>query len=140
MHLLQGAAVLYALFLAVLLKWARPGVLGMGASLVRLACACLAGTRRCADKRMRWRVPGAAHGFSKMIRNPTLPQIPLCLQVLGVALGLGYSYLFHANRRRKQLLSDFVRTIQYAVAVSPHCRSYLVMGRHWKAVSCADAQ
>lgn len=44
MHLLQGAAVLYALFLAVLLKWARPGVLGMGASLVRLACAFLAGT------------------------------------------------------------------------------------------------
>lgn len=75
-----------------------------------------------------------------MIRNPTLPLIPLCFQVLGVALGLGYSYLFHANRRRKQLLSDFVRTIHHAVTVSSHSRSYLSLGRHWKAVSCADAQ
>ena len=53
-----------------------------------------------------------------MIRNPTLPMIPLCFQVLGVALGLGYSYLFHANRRRKQLLSDFVRTIHHAFTLS----------------------
>lgn len=28
---------------------------------------------------------------------------------MGIALGVGYSYLFHANKRRKQLLSDFVR-------------------------------
>ena len=28
---------------------------------------------------------------------------------MGVGLGVGYSYLFHANRRKKQLLSDFVR-------------------------------
>jgi len=28
---------------------------------------------------------------------------------VGAGLGVGYSYLFHANRRKKQLLSDFVR-------------------------------
>ena len=48
--------MLYALFLAVLLKWARPGVLGMGASLVRLACAPLAGHGNSADQQMCWRV------------------------------------------------------------------------------------
>jgi hypothetical protein len=30
-------------------------------------------------------------------------------QLVGAALGVGYSYLFHANRRKKQLLSEFVR-------------------------------
>ena len=34
-YLVQAAAVLYVVFLAVLVKWLRPGVLGMGFSLVR---------------------------------------------------------------------------------------------------------
>jgi len=34
-HLVQAAAVAYALWLAVLLKWAHPGALGLGMSLVR---------------------------------------------------------------------------------------------------------
>ena len=34
-YLVQAAALLYVIFLAVLIKWLRPGVMGMGLSLVR---------------------------------------------------------------------------------------------------------
>ena len=38
-HLVQAAAVAYVVWLAVLIKWLRPGVLGMGLSLVRSQAA-----------------------------------------------------------------------------------------------------
>ena len=38
-HLVQAAAVAYVVWLAVLIKWLRPGVLGMGLSLVRAQAA-----------------------------------------------------------------------------------------------------
>lgn len=41
-HLVQAAAVAYALWLAVLLKWAHPGALGLGMSLVRARAAARA--------------------------------------------------------------------------------------------------
>ena len=41
-HLVQAAAIAYALWLAVLLKWAHPGALGLGMSLVRARAAARA--------------------------------------------------------------------------------------------------